>query len=503
MSGSQLSRRSILAAGASLSLAGLPNFSMAEKPEVPKGKKPKNIIFMVADGMSTGAPTMLDHYLQLTANRSSFWSGLMGEPYVVNGLQDTRSLNSLVTDSAAAASAWGSGSYIWNGQVNAFPDKTKLRPLLHVLKEDAKMRTGLATTTRITHATPSGFAISRFSRDDEDGIAEEYTAGHVDVMMGGGARHFDPAKRKKKDDLFAKFSAMGYEVVLDKAGLKSAKGSRVLGLFAPDHLPYTIDHVNSPELLATVPTLREMSTAAIALLDGSSHGFILQIEAARVDHAAHGNDLAGLIFDQRAFDEAVQAVVEWALKDGETLVVITTDHGNSNPGLVGAGEEYIDSTAGLLTLRHVSGSYDAMATKFGKAPDSSTIQDVVQQVMRIKMAKKHADFVASFVTKTSPLQDHPQYGGFSGHLAIALGPYTHVGWTGHDHTSDFGLVTALGPSAEFFRGVTRNVSYFGHMLAQKDVKFKNPTMTFEVAQEFYEKAKSGEDSFACQVDHWA
>ncbi|WP_205903374.1 alkaline phosphatase, partial [Pseudomonas viridiflava] len=87
------------------------------------------------------------------------------------------------------------------------------------------------------------------------------------------------------------------------------------------------------ELIKNTPTLAEMTVKAIELMKNNKAGFALQVEGGKVDWAAHANDLSGLIFDQLAFDEAVGKVIEFAEKDGETLVIFTTDHGNSNPGL--------------------------------------------------------------------------------------------------------------------------------------------------------------------------
>src|SRR5688500_9496399 len=152
----KFTRRQLLATGA----AGLAGCALAgpTKETATKGpaKKAKNIIFCVADGMAAQTMSIGDQFQKLTAGKSSYWAWLMEQDGVVNGLQETRSLSSVVTDSSAASSTWGSGRRIWNGQVNMYPDGTALRTL-HDLMHDAGMRTGLVTTTTITHATPAGF----------------------------------------------------------------------------------------------------------------------------------------------------------------------------------------------------------------------------------------------------------------------------------------------------------------------------------------------------------
>ena len=144
----RISRRSLLSSGAAGLFPGALNFP-APSQSKKTGRKPKNVIFCVADGMAMQVVSMADQYQQLVHGKRSYWSTLLDEEYAVSGLQDTRSLNSLVTDSAAASSAWGSGRHIWNGQLNMFPDKTKLRTLVSLMV-GAGVRCGLVTTTTMT-----------------------------------------------------------------------------------------------------------------------------------------------------------------------------------------------------------------------------------------------------------------------------------------------------------------------------------------------------------------
>jgi|GEM_PF-5853748 len=134
-------------------------------------------------------------------------------------------------------------------------------------------------------------------------------------------------------------------------------GRRLLGVFSDGHTPFSVDRNNDPLLQMSVPSLAEMASAAIDRLKSGSNGFLLQIEGGRVDHGGHGNDLAALVYDQIAFEEAVKVAVDFALSNGETLVVITTDHACGGPSLNGAGHEYGDSAAGLRTLTGMKASY--------------------------------------------------------------------------------------------------------------------------------------------------
>jgi alkaline phosphatase len=119
--------------------------------------------------------------------------------------------------------------------------------------------------------------------------------------------------------------------------VSGARPQKVLGLFYDSHLPYTIDHIHSDALKRTVPTLAEMTRKALEILGDAPNGFLLQVEGGRVDHAAHANDAASIMWDQLAFDDAVEVVYEFVAKRDDTLMIVTSDHGNANPGLNGMG----------------------------------------------------------------------------------------------------------------------------------------------------------------------
>ncbi|MDP1589389.1 MAG: alkaline phosphatase, partial [Prosthecobacter sp.] len=287
----------------------------------------------MSDGMSQGTLTMADHFLQRRDGRHSHWIQLYRDNRVVRSLMDTCSANSLVTDSAAAGSSWGGGMRINNGALNIGPNGERPVPILQKFKQEGKA-VGCVTTVPITHATPASFCINNESRKNQPEIAEQYIPLKFDVMMGGGLEHFTADGRKDGKDVLQAYRDAGYAVALTKSEVAAAEnGKPLLAVFGENGLPYTIDHVNDDAHRANIPSLAEMTATAIERMKGDSNGFAMQVEGGKVDWAAHGNDVAGLIFDQIAFDDAVKVAMDFAEQDGETLVIITTDHGNSNPGL--------------------------------------------------------------------------------------------------------------------------------------------------------------------------
>ena len=207
-----MKRREFLHAGALAGLGGLVIPSslkgITSKSEPPAKGTAKNIIFLVSDGMSHGTLNMADLLLQRKEGRSSNWIKLYRDQKAVRAYMDTAALDSMVTDSAAASSAWGGGMRVNNGALNVGPDGTSYEPILQKFKKAGKS-VGCVTTVPITHATPAGFCVSTKNRGSQEAIADIYLDLKFDVMMGGGTEFFSADKRRDKRDLFAEFITKG------------------------------------------------------------------------------------------------------------------------------------------------------------------------------------------------------------------------------------------------------------------------------------------------------
>jgi alkaline phosphatase len=480
------SRRDLIKLGVAGGLtASLPAAAAASDTSTPTRKRhtgrPRNIIFMVSDGMSMGALSMAEPFSQLVRDRGTRWHALLQDPNVSRGYFDTSSLSSPVTDSAAAATAWSSGSRVFNGSLNVLPDGRELTPIAPLVRQTGR-RVGLVTTTRMTHATPAGFAAVHRSRAAEDDIAVQYACS-VDVLMGGGRKHFDPAQRDDQRDVIQEYRDGGYAFWDQRSQVTgSTAPEKVLGLFWDDHIPYTLDHNHQRDIAAKVPTLAEMTSKALEILARHDDGFLLQVEGGRVDHAAHANDAGAILWDQLAFDDAIAVAERFCAAHPDTLLIVTTDHGNANPGLNGMGKAYGNTSDAFARLAQASASYEHMLPRLKDG--SRDVLDVVRQGTGLDLTANEVAPLRAALAGELPPELSRQHANLVGVMGQIIGNHTSVGWTGVSHTQDLVVLSALGPGAERFAGLMRNTDACGRMYELFGIDHRNPQMTPEEAARF-------------------
>ncbi len=457
-----MKRRSFIQAGMLSAMAGamFPLTIQACNPARKIRGKAKNIIFMVSDGMSSGTLTMADLFRQRKEQKSSNWIKLYRENRVTRALMDTSSADSLVTDSAAASSAWGGGKKVENGALNANADGSFNKPILQKFK-DAGKAVGCVTTVPITHATPAGFCISTKSRDDQAAIASLYLPLEFNVMMGGGFEYFSDSKRKDGKDMFNAFRNQGYQVALTNEEMKHAStGKPLLGVFYEGGLPYSLDHLSDTNLMDKIPTLAAMTQKAIELMSANPNGFVLQVEGGKVDWAAHANDAAGLIYDQVAFDDAIKVAVDFAEKDKNTLVIITTDHGNSNPGLIKS--KHVDKKfESILNFKHTN---DWVLYGITKDFTANQVIERIYEAQQITLTEPEAKSLLEDYTKQNNSGIYNAYKLPFRKFAQIQQSYTSIGWSGMDHSSDFVELAMFGSGSTALKPFVSNTELHSFML---------------------------------------
>ncbi|WBL21493.1 alkaline phosphatase [Zunongwangia sp. HRR-M8] len=431
-------------------------------------KKAKNIIFMVSDGMSTGTLNMADRLLQISNGKGSHWLDLYREGKINRALMDTASASSLVTDSAAGSSSWGGGKRVPNGSLNVSANGEKHLPILQKFKSSGK-KVGCVTTVPITHATPAGFSVMQKDRGDQEAIALKYLDLEFDVMMGGGNDYFSSSKRADGKDVYASFKQKDFTIFRNRKDLLASKSDqKILGVFADGGLPYALDRSNDKELEESTPTLAEMSNQAIKHLSkNNDEGFVLQIEAGKVDWAAHANDPGGLLYDQIAFDEAIKEVIDFAEKDRETLVIITTDHGNANPGLIKSHD--VDKNFSYLQNFTHTNDWLLQQIKM-KANSFSSIREMIANANGDKtITDEEAKILLNFYNINN--------GGLYNTGNLPYGPlaemqkkYTSIGWISMDHSGDYVELAAFGPGSDELKPFVKNYELHQFMLQSAEVE---------------------------------
>ena len=435
-----------------------------------KNKKAKNIIFLVSDGMSTGTLNMADLYCNRVFGKSSHWLQLYKDNRVTRALMDTASASSIVTDSAAGSSSWGGGFRVKNGSLNVGVNGEEYLPIWQKFKKAGKMA-GCVTTVPITHATPAGFCINSKSRNSQADIAEMYLDLQFDVMLGGGQNYFSAAERKDKKDMYAAFADKGYQVAKTRAEMLNATNEKpLLGVFDQDGLPYYIDRNNDATLTATIPSLSEMAQKAIDRMKSHPKGFVLQIESGKVDWAAHANDISGLIHDQIEFDEAVKIAIDFAEKDQETLVIITTDHGNANPGVI-YGKDANDQFDSIQKYKHTN-----EWILNGIHPDTSVsqVKERIDFANGTAISDEDAKTILSFYDGL-----HKEESGLYNYKKLPYKAFADiqkktnsVGWISMDHSADYVELAMFGPGSELLKPFVKNTDLHYLMLQAAEVENK-------------------------------
>ncbi len=279
-----------------------------------KQDKAKNIVLMVGDGMSLA--TM---YTAWTANRGHL--NIENCQYV--GLAKTYSANRLLTDSAAAGTAFATGRKTNNGRVGVDAKGKPQTSILEIARQHG-LSTGLIVTCNILDATPAVFVAKKGDRDQWDDIASQYVASKIDFACGGGWLNFKNGKDGR--DLTRELADKGYQLPRTVGALEKIKKGKVFALIADDNLP---------EPKKRGDALSRAAMKALELLSRDEQGFFLMIEGSMIDDGGHNKKLDQLMDEVHDFDRTVGNVLKWAAKDGATLVVVTADHETGGWTLLG------------------------------------------------------------------------------------------------------------------------------------------------------------------------
>lgn len=488
-------------------------------PVVETPPRVRNVILMIGDGMGPQEVGLLTLYARY-APHSTYADRVAAIERLYNagvvGLVRPEPNGMLVVDSAAAATQLASGQLAGSEMIGVDFQGNPTKTVVEVARQLGKS-TGLVTDTRVTHATPAGFAAHQPHRSMENEIAVDELSDRVDVMLGGGLRHWIPksandssstayaavlqmtggqfpfsSKRTDERNLLVE-ARSDYQLAFDRHSLDRITGGRVLGLFADSEMDDALlERSKLPSGASrTQPTLVEMTTKTLELLDKNPNGFFVMIEGGQIDWAGHNNDAGTMLHELLRFDAAIDVAMKWAEKRGDTLVLVTADHETGGFGFSYAGRPLPaaaqlagESFAGrayqpnfnyapvelLDNLYAQDKSFFTMTTEFDALPakeqtaerlmeivNSSsaykiTLDDAIEVLTRARN-RNYAEKHPYLATKTVPrIRDFEAFYVYGENLRMnllgrKLADEQHIVWGSGTHTSTPVVVGAYGPHA--------------------------------------------------------
>ena len=435
----------------------------------------KNLIVMIPDGTSLSVVSA-SRWVKAYRNEGNH---LNIDPYL-SGTVTTFSSNAPIGDSAPTTSTYMTGVPQQAGNVSMYPvadpanDIVKLNPdsayqplatILEAMKMEQKKAAGLVVTCEFPHATPADCASHYYSRSKYPVLAPQMAANNLNVMFGGGNDFIT-------DEMKAFLKSTGTSLFQDdKKGMMNFTGDKVWALFDKQAMPYDLDR--NPDLM---PSMAEMTTKALEILNKNPNGFFLMVEGSKVDWAAHANDPAGMIGEFLAFDKAVGAAIEFAKKDGSTTIVVLPDHGNSgfSIGRNGLKKSYTSLTKDDLfgTVSKIKRTAEGLE-KILLNTKPENIKEVFMQYTGIEITNDELKTLAG--SKNYKAEDYTQVSNSNNmthNITVMLNERMPFGFTTGGHTGEEVFLAVYHPQGDVLKGNVRNTDV--HQYLYKVTGLKKP-----------------------------
>jgi alkaline phosphatase len=305
-------------------------------------KVPKNVILMIGDGMGVSQLTSA-YYFQtdtLKYREPSF------SRFSYIGLSKTSSGAERITESSAAATALATGYKTYNPAVGVDLDTVVRENIVELLSEIGYM-TGVIATSHIIDATPAGFYAHQPDRYMEREIARDLLESDIDFFAGGGFNFFIDTTGR---DLF-KENGIQVDFTRLKKIRKPEPGDRYGFLLAPGRMPAWLNGRGD--------FLSKATSIAMDFLSTGESGFFLMVEGSQIDWAGHGNNAKYMITEVNDFERTVGTVLDYADKNGETLVIVTADHETGGYTLGAQGENGYGADYSIIDPTFASTNHSA------------------------------------------------------------------------------------------------------------------------------------------------
>jgi alkaline phosphatase len=445
-----------------------------------KDVKPvKNIILLIPDGTSL-ATVSIARWLQRYEHPEL--PKLNIDPYIC-GTVLTHSSNAPIGDSAPTTSCYMTGYPSRTGYVSTYPESDPAndiyptdasrawQPLITVLEAGKILHNkaaGLVVTCEFPHATPADCSAHSYNRSKYEWIAPQMAHNDLNVVIGGGA----PLLPEESE---AYLKANGYSIYKnDLQGMRSDKGDKMWALYGTRDMDYDLDR--NP---AEQPSLEEMTRIAIDKLSRNENGFFLMVEGSKVDWAAHANDPVGMTSDFLAFDRACGAAIEFALRDGQTAIVIVPDHGNSGVSLGVercGGYDKLTKDQLFHSLSQFKLTASGFADKLNASP-ASEAQNIFRQYAGFELSDAELKALNNCKGyKNSPIPESERSGegvepslysngSLSDFLSLLIASKTCIGFTTHGHTGEEVFLAAYHPAGALPIGMNTNIELNAYLCA--------------------------------------
>lgn len=315
--------------------------------------KPKNIILLIGDGMGLSQVSAAIYYKDGIPNF---------ERFSTIGLSKTSSGSDLVTDSAAGATVFSAGVKTYNGAIGVNIDTLAVSTIVETLSKDG-YSTGIVASSSIQHATPAAFYAHVKHRKMYEEITEFVPNSGVDFFAGGGLKFFND--RKDKRNLLEDAEEAGYKVITDKLPSKNVDGKELI-LLAEDGMPKMSE--GRGDFLPNATKL------AVDKLSKNDKGFFLMVEGSQIDWGGHSNDGDYLIEELLDFDKTIGVALDFAKKNGETLVIVTADHETGGFTLSTDGKNYNK----IKTTFSTKGHSGTMVPVFAEGPGAHLFNGIYE-----------------------------------------------------------------------------------------------------------------------------
>ena len=457
----------------------------------------KNVIVMIPDGTPTSllsAARWYQSYLNPTQN------SLFLDPYIC-GLVRTHSSDAPIGDSAPTTSCYMTGQPTQTGFISTYPVKTPndlvtidatrayqpLATILEAAKQIQGKSTGLVFTCEFPHATPADCSAHTYKRSLYKMIAPQMVHNGLDVVIGGGVRYLTETQQQFLKD-------HGYNVYLnDLQAMRQCSKAPVWSLFDDTSMPYEIDRDTTQR-----PSLAEMTDKALSLLSQDKKGFFLMVEGSKVDWASHTNDVKTSLVEFLAFDKACQVALDFAKKNGETLVIIVPDHGCGGLNLgnytFSSGYDKFTLNDFMKPLDDISISMEALAAKMKKV-DTKEWASIVSQYYNIDLQDAEITFLQSakdYSKSTLSFDERKDKPYLSKMLGQVINNKLHFGFTTYGHTGEDVFLAIYHPKGEELKGYSTNIQLHQYICQQMGLENALPKLTEEIYADHHQVFKDYE-----------